>query len=61
MKPVIEVFIEVQRGIFEQTGQRTDVHYEKGKGALIVPEGYALHPQNVMLAISEMQIRMMRY
>lgn len=53
MNHVIE---EILKQIFEQTNRKHDAHYEAGQGVLIVPEGYVLHPRNVVLAVSEGQL-----
>ena len=60
MNPYANEIIELQRQIFEQTGRRTDAHYEEGKGVLFVTEGHALVPGNVILAVDEIQLRLMR-
>jgi hypothetical protein len=52
-----EVIIATQRQIFEQSGQRTDVHIKEGYGALFVPEGMPLIPQNVIMALPEDRLR----
>ena len=51
--------VEIQRRIFEQTGQRTDAHFKERQGALFVPEFAELKPQNVIYAapIIELQMR----
>jgi hypothetical protein len=52
-----DIIIATQRQIYEQTGQRTDVHLKEGSGALFVPEGMPLIPQNVIMALSEDHLR----
>ena len=52
---------EIQRSIFEQTGTKTDAHYKEGEGVLFVPYMAKLVPQNVMLAVPEIQLEMMRF
>lgn len=51
--------IEIQRKIFNQTNQRTDAHFQNGKGALFVPEFAELKHENVIYAapIIELQMR----
>jgi hypothetical protein len=49
----------VLESLYNQTGRKHDCHYKEGYGALFVPEGYPLHPRNVIHAIDEMQIKMM--
>jgi hypothetical protein len=50
-----EELTEIQRTIYEQTGIRTDIYYEYGRGVIAVPEGAALIPQNVIAAIPDVQ------
>jgi hypothetical protein len=52
-----EIIIATQRQIYEQSGQRTDVHVKEGYGALFVPEGMPLIPQNVIMALPEDHLR----
>jgi hypothetical protein len=52
-----DIIIATQRQIYEQSGQRTDVYVQEGQGALFVPEGYPLIPQNVILALPEEHLR----
>jgi hypothetical protein len=47
------VLLDVQRQFFETKGIRTDVYYKDGQGALVVPEGAALHPSNILAHIPE--------
>lgn len=50
--------IEIQQKIFTQTNQRTDAHFEVGKGALFVPEFAELKRENVIYAASIMELHM---
>jgi hypothetical protein len=53
------VIEEVLRQLYEHTNRNHDAHYEEGLGVLVVPEGYKLHPRNVIMAIHEAQLMMM--
>ncbi|MEX3745786.1 MULTISPECIES: hypothetical protein [Lysinibacillus] len=50
--------LDIQRKILEQTGRKTDVYYSEGQGALYVFMGDALTVQNVIYAVSEMELIM---
>lgn len=50
-----EELTELQRQIYAQHGIRTDVYYEECRGAIAVPEGAALIPENVIAAIPDIQ------
>ena len=52
------VLIEIQREMFLLKGIRTDVHYSEGKGALVVPEGAALTPQNVIMVVPDVELKL---
>jgi hypothetical protein len=50
--------LSIQQQIHRDNGGlRTDVHYQEGYGALVVPEGRSLHPANVILVISEPELQ----
>jgi len=50
--------LDIQRKILEQTGRKTDVYYSEGQGALYVFMGDVLTVQNVIYAVSEMELIM---
>ncbi|MDM5249059.1 MULTISPECIES: hypothetical protein [unclassified Lysinibacillus] len=50
--------INIQRKILERTGRKTDAYYSEGQGALYVFMGYPLTMQNVIFAVSEMELMM---
>lgn len=50
----------ILKGLYEQTNKKHDAYYQEGQGALFVPYGYSLLPQNVVYAISEMELHMQR-
>ena len=50
--------VNVQRKILERTGRKTDAYYCEGQGALFVFMGDALTVQNVIYAVSEMELMM---
>ncbi|MEY9970203.1 hypothetical protein ABH966_000565 [Lysinibacillus sp. RC46] len=50
--------VNIQRKILEQTGRKTDAYYSEGQGALYVFMGDALTVQNVIYAVSEMELMM---
>ncbi|MFF2886700.1 hypothetical protein [Paenibacillus sp. NPDC057967] len=54
---VTAVLMDIQREIAQQIGAGVDVHYSEGKGALFVPEGAALTPDNVIYAEHDMSLR----
>lgn len=54
-----DILMMIQRQLSEQLGEKVDVHYSEGQGALFVPYGAPLIPANVITAIPEMQLRMM--
>ncbi|WP_340028930.1 hypothetical protein MHB71_04765 [Paenibacillus sp. FSL H7-0940] len=59
MSKINQVLASMQRSISEQNNAKIDVYYTEGKGALFVPSGAALSPENVMLAVDETQLRFM--
>jgi hypothetical protein len=50
--------VNIQRKILEQNGRKTDVYYSEGQGALFVFMGDALTVQNVIYAVSEIELMM---
>lgn len=55
--PINAALFEIQRGVSESSGGgKFDVHYKAGKGALIVPHGAELLPDNVVLAVPNAQV-----
>ncbi|MEB2299718.1 hypothetical protein LAV72_08790 [Lysinibacillus xylanilyticus] len=52
------VIVNIQRKILEQTGRKTDVYYSEGQGALFVFMGDVLTANNVIYAVSEMELMM---
>jgi hypothetical protein len=48
-----DILIRYQASLYASHNVRTDVYYIEGKGALFVPEGAALIPPNVILAIPD--------
>jgi len=52
------VLLEIQREMFLLKGIRTDVHYSEGQGALVVPEGAELTPQNVIMAVPDVELKL---
>lgn len=47
-----EIMIDIQEQIYNGRNQmRTDVHYEEGRGAFVVPEFAPLLPQNVIVQV----------
>lgn len=54
---VSAILSEVQRSIHAQIGTGVDVYYTESKGALFVPEGSQLTPDNVILAIPEANLQ----
>lgn len=59
MSRINQVLAGMQRSISEQNNAKIDVYYTEGKGALFVPGGATLSPENVMLAVDETQLRFM--
>jgi hypothetical protein len=57
---VNDVLIAIQRQISDQLGEKVDVHYQEGKGALVVPHLAPLVPANVITAIPDIQLQMMK-
>lgn len=58
-EPINDALFEILRGVYESSGgQKYDVHYKAGKGALIVPHGAELLPDNVVLAVPDAQVKM---
>lgn len=55
-----DILIAIQRQLSEQLGEKVDVHYSEGQGSLFVPHGAPLIPANVITAIPDMQLRMMK-
>lgn len=55
-----EIIGEVQKDFTAQTGNRIEAHYKEGKGVLFIYEGERLLPHNVILALSENQLRKIR-
>lgn len=48
----------LQQQIATQASQKVDLYYYEGYGALAVPNGYLLHPNNVIFAFPDIAIRM---
>lgn len=46
--------------LHREQSRNHDCYYKEGFGALFVPQGYPLHPRNVILQISEQQLAVMR-
>jgi hypothetical protein len=44
--------------IAHQAGQKVDLYYYEGYGALAVPHGAPLHPSYIMFAFPDIAIRM---
>lgn len=55
-----DILIAIQSQIHDQVGGKVDIHYTEGKGAIVVPHGATLTLENVITAIPEMQLQMMR-
>ncbi|WP_339811235.1 hypothetical protein MKY63_00975 [Paenibacillus sp. FSL R7-0189] len=50
---------EIQRSVSESSGGgKFDVHYKAGKGALVVPAGAALVPDNAVLEVPDAHVQM---
>ncbi|MEC0167920.1 hypothetical protein [Paenibacillus graminis] len=57
--PINAALFEIQRGVSESSGGgKFDIHYTAGKGALIVPHGTELTPDNVVLAVPDAHVQM---
>ncbi|WP_449600355.1 hypothetical protein [Paenibacillus sp. Marseille-Q9583] len=55
--PINAALFEIQRGVSESSGGgKFDVHYKANKGALVVPHGAELTPDNVVLAVPDAQV-----
>lgn len=50
--------VNIQRKILERTGRKTDAYYSEGQGALYVFMGEPLTVNNVIYAVSEMELMM---
>jgi hypothetical protein len=62
MTDTITVLTAIQERIYtDNDAMKTDVYYTEGKGALIVPHDQALIPPNVILTVSERQLRFMAF
>ena len=47
----------LHKQVATQFGHKVDMYYEEGKGALFVPSGYPLHPNNVIFAFPDIAIK----
>lgn len=53
------VLTDILEDMYKKTGRKHDAYYYENKGALFVPEGYKLLPQNVVRSIGEIELKMM--
>jgi hypothetical protein len=53
-----DVIMALFKSIHEQTDRNIDLYYYEGYGALVVPHGYPLHPNYVLLAVPDYIITM---
>lgn len=57
-EPINDALYEILRGVYESSGgNKFDVHYKAGKGALVVPAGAELIPDNVVLAVPDAHVQ----
>jgi hypothetical protein len=48
----------LQEQVATQAGHKVDMYYKEGCGVLVVPHGYAFHPNNIIFAFPEIALHM---
>ncbi|WAB24976.1 hypothetical protein M3_0025 [Lysinibacillus phage vB_LfM_LysYB1] len=55
-----QLFLKIQKKLFDKHGFRTDAHYKEGYGVIFVPEGFPLLPSNAVQVYSEHEIQFLQ-
>lgn len=45
--------------LYKKTNRKHDCHYEEGQGAIFVPMNVEVHPNNIVLSVSQQELVML--